>query len=144
MVSGLLVAVILFQTISTARAFKRDFPTLKDQQQALTDITSRLTPEDKLFVYGDTEVLVLSGLTNASKYFLLDRGKDLYLDEVEPGGFTGWLDRLKAERPKIIVLERMDKTAYLNLLLQWATSEYEFHNNSVFSYYLRKNTELTR
>ncbi len=129
---------IFLQTVNNARAFKRDFPTLKDQQQALTDITSRLTPEDKIFVYGGTEVLVLSGLTNASKYFLLDKGKDRYLDRVEPGGFTGWLERLKAERPKVVVLDRLDKSDYLNLLVEWVASEYELRNNSVFSYYVRK------
>jgi hypothetical protein len=141
-ITGILVAIIFFQTLSNARSFKREFPTLADQQQALTDITSRLSPEDKIFVHGDTEVLVLSGRTNASKYFLLDRGKDLYLDQVEPGGFNGWLARLKAEQPKIIVLDRMERMVYQNFLLEWAASEYEFRNNQVFSYYVKRNTRV--
>jgi hypothetical protein len=141
-VSAILIAIPLWQTLNNVRSFKGDFPTLADQRQALTEITARLKPDDKLFVYGGTEVLVLSGRTNASKYFLLDRGKDHYLDEVEPGGFTGWLERLKGERPKIVVLDRMENTDYQNLLLKWTNSEYEFRNNQVFSYYVRKDDGL--
>ena len=73
--SILIVALILIRNVSGAFSFERGFPTLKDQEPAVQEMVSHLEPGDKIFVYGRTELLVLSGLTNVSKYFLLDRGR---------------------------------------------------------------------
>lgn len=137
-VSAAVIAFILYQNVSGAFSFERGFPTLKDQRPAVQEITSHLEPGDRMFVYGRTEILVLSGLTNASKYFLLDRGKARYLDQVEPGGFDGWLERLKAERPKVVVLDRLGTGAALKPLEDWVAAEYQLRINRVFAYYLRK------
>ena len=67
-------------------------PTLKDQEAEVAEITSHLAPGDQIYVHGLAEILVLSRLSNADKHFFLDRGKDNYLDRVEPGGFAGWLN----------------------------------------------------
>jgi hypothetical protein len=99
-----------------------------------------LEPGDKIFVHGRTEILVLSGLTNASKYFLLDRGKAQYLDQVEPGGFNGWLERLKAERPKIVALDRLGEGGPLERLEEWVAADYDLRINRVFAYYIRKGS----
>lgn len=132
------VAFILYQNVSGAFFFEREFPTLKDQEPAVQEVVSHLEPGDKIFVYGRTELLVLSGLTSASKYFLLDRGKARYLDQVEPGGFDGWLERLKSERPKIVALDRLGTDGALTPLEDWVAAEYELRINLVFSYYIRK------
>jgi hypothetical protein len=100
-----------------------------------------LQPEDKVFVYGSTQILVLSGLNNASKYFYLDRGKDQYLDQVEPGGFEGWLERLKSERPKVIALSRIAPADRIGELQVWAAQEYDLSVNPVFTYYLRRDRQ---
>ncbi|MFY9555019.1 MAG: DolP-mannose mannosyltransferase, partial [Blastocatellia bacterium] len=135
-----IVALILYRSVGGAFSFDRGFPTLRDQQPAVEEIVSHLEPGDSIFVYGRSEVLVLSGMTNASKYFVLDRGKDEYLDRVEPGGFKGWLERLKAQRPKIIVVDRLDQTPYLNSFMQWVTTEYAPRSNGFFYYYMRKDS----
>ena len=114
------------------------FPTLQDQDNGVAEIVSHLQPEDKIFVHGSTEILVLSGLSNASKYFFLDRGKDQYLDRVEPGGFEGWLERLKSERPKVIALSRIAPVDRIDELQVWIAQEYDLRVNSVFTYYLRR------
>ena len=101
-------------------------------------MVSHLEPGDKIFVYGRTELLVLSGLTNVSKYFLLDRGKAKYLDQVEPGGFAGWFERLKAEQPRIVALDRLGTDGALKPLEDWVATEYVPHINRVFTYYTRK------
>ena len=38
------------------------FPTLQDQDNGVAEIVSHLQPEDRIFVHGSTEILVLSGL----------------------------------------------------------------------------------
>jgi len=117
------------------------FPTLQDQDDGVAEIVSHLRAEDKVFVHGTTEILVLSGLSNASKYFYLDRGKDQYLDQIEPGGFEGWLERLKSERPKVIALGRIAPFNRIDELQVWVAQEYDLRANSVFTYYLRRDRQ---
>lgn len=135
-----IVAFILYRNVSGAFFFDPGFPTLKDQVPAVAEITSHLEPGDKIYVYGRTEILVLSGLTSVDKHFLLDRGKAGYLDQVEPGGFAGWLERLKSQRPKIVVLSRLGKDGATQPLLDWIAAEYEPRSNNVFGYYIRKGS----
>jgi hypothetical protein len=117
------------------------FPTLQDQDNGVAEIVSHLQPEDKVFVHGATEILVLSGLPNASKYFFLDRGKDQYLDRIEPGGFEGWLERLKSERPKVIALSRIAPGDRIGELQVWVAQEYDLRVNPVFTYYLKRDRQ---
>jgi hypothetical protein len=118
---------------------ERDFPTLADQDAEVREIVAYLAPGDKIYVHGHAEILVLSGLTNASKYFLLDRGKDGYLDQVEEGGFSGWLDRLKADRPKVVALDRLKSLGYVQKLEEWVESDYDEHQGRIFTFYVRKD-----
>lgn len=122
-----------------ATPFERYTTTLKDQRVAVAQAVSSLQPGDSLFVYGRTEVLVLSGRANADKHFLLDKGKDIYLDQVEEGGFRGWLERLKARRPKVVVYDRLASTPYLNLLVEWVAAEYEPRIVGDLTYFVRKD-----
>ena len=132
------IAVFIF-SVADAFSFHRGFPTLKDQYEGIKELTGRLQPGDKLFVHGQTEILVLSGLNNASKYFFLDRGKDMYLNKVEPGGYQGWLGRLKEERPKIVALSRLRAVDHGQDFREWMRQEYDRIDGSVFSFYVRKD-----
>lgn len=136
---AVLLGVVLYVSAGDAARLERDLPTLREQDEALIEVTSHLQPDDKIFVHGQTELLVLSGLTNASKYFFLDRGKDTYLNEVEPGGFDGWFERLKADRPKIVGLSRLNAVDYAERFRLWVQNDYELHDNKVFRYYLRRD-----
>ena len=135
---AVLAAVFVF-SVADAFKFHRGFPTLKDQYEGVKELTERLEPGDKIFTHGQTEVLVLSGLTNASKYFFLDRGKDMYLNKVEPGGYEGWLARLKAERPRVVALSRLRAVDHGNDFRQWMRDDYQRYDGTVFSFYVRKD-----
>jgi hypothetical protein len=135
-ISFLLVLAFVF-SLSELLIRERDFPTLADQDAGVKEIMSYLAPGDKIFVHGNVEILVLSGLTNASKYFLLDRGKDGYLDQVEEGGFGGWLDRLKAERPKVVALDRLKSLGHIRELEEWVETDYSEHQGDIFTFYVR-------
>jgi hypothetical protein len=134
-------ALILVFTLSVSTAFgyKRRGVTLPDQQAQVREIVSHLEPGDRIFVYGATEVLVISGLTSSSKYFLLDRGKDTYLDQVEPGGFDGWFERLKADRPKVVLLTRLKKLKNKKYFTDWVAMDYEAIRGRLLTYYVRKD-----
>lgn len=129
---------VLFFSVKGALLYESRFPTLTDQDMVVAEIVSLLVPGDKVFVHGQTEILVLGRLTNATKYFFLDKDKDQYLDLVEPGGFAGWFERLKAERPRIVALARLEEVHHAKDFLDWVAASYEPHSSRVFTYYLRK------
>lgn len=137
--AGLLAVTMLYQAVMGIRRQEQPSPSLRDQDAIVTEIVAQLQPGDKVYVHGLPELLVLGKLTNASKYFFLDRGKDIYLDRVEPGGFVGWLERLKAERPKIIALGRFEGVEHEPDFMAWAAQDYEPRVNFVFTYYIRKD-----
>lgn len=131
--------IVFFFNVADAFSFDRRPPTLDDQQSDVREIVAHLEPGDKIFVHGSVEILVISGMTNASKYFFLDRGKDVYLANVEPGGFEGWFERLKAERPKVVALSRFQVVEHKKDFYDWVDKEYEQHKGNAISYYLRKS-----
>ncbi len=123
----------------SALAMRRGYATVARQDAEIAKLVAYLEPGDKIFVQGRTEILVLSGLTNASKYFFLDRGKDTYLDKMEEGGFAGWFERLKAERPKIVALSRLKPVDHREDFRAWANEEYIAVEDRIFSYFVRKD-----
>ena len=134
-----LLLVVFLLNVTDAFSFKlRGRKTLEAQDADAAEIKSQLGPGDQLFVHGRTEMLVLSGLTNSRKYTNLDHGKDNFLDQVEPGGFDGWFDQLKADRPKIVMISRIDNVDRKKDLLRWVKKNYERIRGRVFTYYLRK------
>ena len=136
--SASVLAVILVISIGDQLLSKRD-QSLKAQDTEVAQMVSYSQSGDKLYVHGQTEILVLSGLTNASRYYLLDRGKDEYLDRILAGGFTGWLQTLKEERPKIVVLNRMKTLLHKNEFFDWVREDYVMRKDRFFIYYVRKD-----
>ena len=136
---ALVLVVIFVFSLRDSFSYRRPRSPLAQQQQEVTTILSHLDPEDQIFAHGPTEVLVLSGINNASKYFFLDRGKDLYLDRVEPGGFDGWFSRLKSSRPKVVLLSRTAKVEKADEFYDWVGTEYTEQKLAELTYYLRKD-----
>jgi hypothetical protein len=133
------ISVILYFNLSHAFSYHRRGLTLQAQEAEIKEITSHLQPGDRIFVHGSTEVLVLAGLTNSSPHFFLDRNKDLYLNQVEPGGFDGWFDRLKADQPKVVLLSRLRKVKSKKQFIDWVASDYDEHRGKNYTYYVRKS-----
>ncbi len=136
---AVVIAAVFLVTVSDAFKFKRKFPTVKDQDAVVAEITSRLEPGDRVFVHGQTELLVLAGLTNLGRHYFLDRGKDVYLDEVEPQGFAGWFEQLKAERPKIVALSRLKLVHKKREIRDWVNENYDRVEKRTLSYYVRRD-----
>jgi hypothetical protein len=134
-----MILAVFFLNVLPAFSFKVPRKTLKAQDADTAEILSHLGPEDHIFVHGRTELLALSGLTNSRKYTNLDHGKDNYLDRIEPGGFDGWFEQLKADGPKVVMLSRMDNVDRKRDFMKWVKHDYERIKGRVFTYYLRKD-----
>jgi hypothetical protein len=142
---GLLIVPILlamFLVLDQARKYQVEpGRTLVDQQKAFEAITEVLTPNDKIYVHGTLEVLVLLNRPNLNRYIFLDRGKDDYLASKLSGGFMGLLGEMEAEAPKVISLSRLRNVSHRDELIEWASQHYDklpldFAHNSV---YVRKH-----
>lgn len=135
---GILAGVVFTVAARKTGRFQDDFPSLQDQEAEVAMITSHLGPGDEIYIHGLTEILTISGLPNASPHYLLDRGKDLFLDNVESGGFDGWLARLQSKPPKVVALSRLQKVARRKDFLDWVGRDYDRRQGKIFTYYLRK------
>jgi hypothetical protein len=135
----LIIGVVFYLSAFSLIEIRLHSNLLADQRAAIARLVAQMKPGDKIFVHGSTEVLVLGGLVNASPHFFLDRGKDRYLDRTEPGGFEGWLERLKAERPRFMILSRLGTVGCAADLEAWAADDYVKRQISLLDYYVRKD-----
>ncbi|HVF89483.1 MAG TPA: DolP-mannose mannosyltransferase [Blastocatellia bacterium] len=130
----LICVVSLFDKIGHRRT-----PSLLDQDAEIARMKDLLMPGDEIFINGPLEILVLSGLPNASRYIYLAREEDKYLAQVEPGGFDAWFESLKARKPKIVSFSRLNPVGRKDDFMRWAREEYISFKGEAISYYVRKN-----
>jgi hypothetical protein len=132
------LCVIVFNAIKRARGSQiEEGRTLADQRQEFQKIADRLGPNDKIYVHGSLEILVLLNRPNMNPYILLARGTDGFLSTRILGGVDTVLAEMKAEAPKILALSRLRNVACGEALTTWAATDYErlplsFAHNSVF------------
>jgi hypothetical protein len=136
--SALLIALIV------ARGFQHGWNyrlepgrSLKDQQREIVQLAMLLKPDDKLYVHGALEVLVLLNRPNMNPYIFLARGVDRYVGARTPGGFEAIVEQMKSDQPRVIAISRIQNVYYRDALLEWAAEEYdrfpmEFAHNSVY------------
>jgi hypothetical protein len=140
------LSVVVFNAIKRARGFQiEEGRTLADQRQEFQKIAERLGPNDKIYVHGSLEILVLLNRPNMNPYIFLARGTDGFLGSRTPGGLDGVLAEMKAEAPKVLALSRLQNVACREALTGWAASQYEklplsFAHNSV---YVATNSEAS-
>jgi hypothetical protein len=132
------LTVVAFNAIKRARAFQiEEGRTLGDQRREFQKIAERLGPNDRIYVHGSLEILVLLDRPNLNPYIFLDRGKDRFLAARTEGGLNAVLAEMQAAAPKILALSRLQNVACRDALLAWAESQYEllplgFAHNSVY------------
>ena len=99
--------------------------TLSDQEREFTLISTVLTPDDKIYVHGDVEILVLLNMPNLNPYVYLDRGKDDWIARRTSGGFRLFIDEMEAASPKVVAISRLGKVAHRAELMQWVENHYD-------------------
>jgi hypothetical protein len=132
------LVAVSFSAVKRARRFRiEEGRTLGDQRRAFQQIAERLGPDDRIYVHGAPEILVLLNRPNLNPYVFLDRGKDRFLSTTVDGGFDAVLTDMKSAAPKVIARARLQNVTYRDALLDWAASQYErlpldFAHNAVF------------
>lgn len=130
--------LIWLSVISNASSYQIEpGRTLQDQEQEFKAVSDILMPNDKIYVHGTLELLVLLNRPNMNPYIFLDRGKDRYIADRTPGGFGAIMEEMKNKAPKVIAISRTQNVEYREELLSWAAEEYDrlplaFAHNSVY------------
>jgi hypothetical protein len=99
-----MLALVFVTSVADVFFAKPTFTSLEQQERDVAEMMRALRPGDQIFTHDAAAILVLSDVHNASRFFFLQRWMGDYLDMTEPDGFSGWFERLKAERPKVVVL----------------------------------------
>lgn len=120
------IVVMLLVTIirGSASLREKDSP-LTNQVNSLAVIAKELGADDKIYVHGATEILVLLNKPNANPYIFFDRERDNYIAAQKPYGFQSILDELEAQAPKIVALSRLRRVAHRAELKQWVDWRYD-------------------
>ena len=63
-----------------------------------------MVPSDTaLMAIGSPELHAILNEANLTRYGIMIVGMDAYIDDVEPGGFDGWLKRIESHKPPLVV-----------------------------------------
>jgi len=99
--------------------------TLQDQERALDAISTVLSPQDKVFVHGTVEILVLLNRQNLNPHVDLRKGKDEFLAQRTPGGFGAFIAEMEASAPKMVAISRAGRLTHRAELVQWIEDHYD-------------------
>jgi hypothetical protein len=135
-------ALTLFLFVALARGAAYRIPpgfTLQDQDRAFEKIAALLGPDDKVYVHGYAELLVLLNRPNLNPYPFLNQGIDGFAASRRGGDFKLILDEMESQRPKLVVLARLKTVASRELLERWVDEHYTlFESSSSADVYIRK------
>lgn len=132
------ICIAIVPVVSRAATYElEEGRTLAGQRRAFEAISDVLGPNDRIYVHGTLEILVLLNKPNLNPYILLSRGTDDYVARKLPGGFKDLLQQMEAEAPKVISLSRLQNVVHKDELLEWAREHYdklplEFAHDTVY------------
>jgi len=119
------VVVLLTLIVFRSMTYRVDSLTLQDQQKQFAAIAEVLSPNERIYVHGTVEILVLLNKPNLNPYIFLDRGKDEWIAKRTDGGFLAVLDEMDSASPKVVAVSRTGKVAHSAELRQWVNARYD-------------------
>lgn len=119
------ILVILFVTFVRAALYKFEGPTLKQQDEAFKTVSQLIGPDDKIYVHGMTEILVLLNRPNLNPYVFLDWGADDFAGFRKGEAFHAIIDEMEAQAPRIVALSRLKVVTHRDEFKRWAEEHYD-------------------
>jgi len=131
----LVFAVAIFR----AATYKLEEWTLRYQDQQLGIIAGLLGPDDKIYVHGAVEILVLLNRPNLNPYIMLDHGKGGYIAAKKFGGsVNAMVDTIEAEEPKLVAVSRLRHVPEGVAFERWLAARYEELPITGYQVFVRK------
>jgi hypothetical protein len=123
---GIGVFFVIFVIVFVrAGSFKLRGLKLQDQDAAMLQLRQQLQPDDKIYVHGAVEVLVLLNMPNLNPYVDFDWGKDDFVASRRGVNFDQLIDEMEAEAPKYVSITRLRRVHHRKDLEQWVDEHYE-------------------
>jgi hypothetical protein len=117
----IIVSLIAIRNLAPGRAPD----SLSEQEEEARFVESLLGPNDKIYVHGRSELLVLLNRPNLNKYIGLDTGADQYVARGKPGGFRDVIDEMEAEAPKVLAITRLRNVRHRGEIEDWINQHYQ-------------------
>jgi NADH:ubiquinone oxidoreductase subunit 6 (subunit J) len=117
--------LVLATVVVVAASYRPEGRTFQEQYQDVEVIANLLKPEDKLYIHGPAEILVLLRRPNMNPYIALNSGADNFIASRTPGGFQAVIDQMEEEAPKIVAMGRLRNVRHRAELEEWVDEHYE-------------------
>jgi hypothetical protein len=135
--AALLLAFVV--TVTRAAVYRMEDWTLWYQDQQLKTATSLLGPDDKVYVHGTVELLVLTNRPNLNPYVLWDHGKADYVAATRYGGSAdAMIAEIESASPKLVAISRLKNIPQGAALQQWVAARYDKLPVVGYDIYVRK------
>jgi hypothetical protein len=120
-------ALILISIVLLGRAitFREDQRTLQDQVNEFKIVADLLGPDDRIYVHGTIEMLVLLNRPNLNPYILLDWDADTFAAARTPGGWEAIMNQMESMSPKVVALSRLRAVTHRADLERWVNEHYD-------------------
>lgn len=135
--AALLLAFMI--TLARVATYRMEDWTLWYQDRLLKTATDLIGPDDKVYVHGTVEILVLTNRPNLNPYILWDHGKADYIAAQKYGGsMKAMIDEIEAASPKLVAISRLKHIPQGAELEQWVAERYEKLPVVGYDIYIRK------
>jgi len=122
-VAALMLAVAFQQGLTVWRSGSGFF---KKQDSGIKSIGELMGSDDKIYVHGVVEILVLLNKPNLNPYVFVDWGMDDFIAHKWYGGsFQNILNEMESESPKFISLSRLGRVNHGEDLERWVLERYD-------------------
>jgi len=119
---AVLLLIILFRIVN----YRVYAPvTLPEQETRIASLSNTLSSTDTMFIHGAVEILVLLNRPNLNQYVDLRQGKDDFVAQRTPGGFSTFINQLEQSAPKIVAFSRSGRIHHRDELREWITNHYD-------------------
>jgi len=116
-----IMIVLLIRTLT----YHLDTWTLQDQDQEFKPLSNLLGPDDKIYVHGTAEILVLLNRANLNPYVILDWDADNFAGARRPDGWDGIMNEMESEAPKLVAISRLRTVTHRADIERWVQDHYE-------------------
>jgi DolP-mannose mannosyltransferase len=125
LVPSIAMAAMLVLILIRTTGYKPPSPSLREQASAIGQIAAYLGPDDRIYVHGTAEILVLLNRANLNRYIALDSGADDYIAAQKAGGFKDVIDEIESGAPKLVAISRLRNVRHSKDLEQWVEAHYD-------------------
>jgi hypothetical protein len=124
-VPGFAIVLVVVVIVMRTATYRVDTWTLQYQDQEFKTLSDLLGPDDKIYVHGTVEILVLLNRPNLNPYVLLDWDADNFAGARIAGGWDAIMDDMEAQAPKLVAISRLRTVTHRTDLERWVQDHYD-------------------